>query len=204
MSVEIVSSASALDVIDERKTVELAQTGNKTALSDLYMAYQPRVFRYALARTGNVHDSEDLVAETFARAIEAISGFEDRGIPFSAWLFRIAHNLYVDARRRQKPHLFLEDTLEDQTYDVEELVEQRALLSQVVQAMDLLTYDQKSVLSLRFGGGLSMPETACVLGESEGVVKSRQHRAILKLREIMGVPQTNGKGQNGKLESSRG
>ena len=84
----------------ERLIVDAARAGNASALSELYTLYFPRVYRYILARTGNTYDAEDLAEEVFMRVLEAIERFQWREAPFSAWLFRIAHNAVISQRRK--------------------------------------------------------------------------------------------------------
>ena len=88
------------DALNERQLVDVAKTGDEKALSELYSSYFPRVYRYILARTGNVNDAEDLTEEVFLRMLNAIERFQWREAPFSAWLFRIAHNAVISQRRR--------------------------------------------------------------------------------------------------------
>ena len=85
----------------ERLIVDDARNGSEQALSELYTLYFPRVYRYILARTGNTYDAEDLAEEVFIRVLEAIERFEWREAPFSAWLFRIAHNAVISQRRKE-------------------------------------------------------------------------------------------------------
>ena len=80
------------DAQAERLLVDAAKAGDQAALSELYQTYFPRLYRYILARTGNTYDAEDLTEEVFMRVLEAIKRFQHREAPFSAWLFRIAHN----------------------------------------------------------------------------------------------------------------
>src|SRR5207244_5374977 len=80
---------------------DAARAADASPLSDLYTLYFPRVYRYILARTGNTYDSEDLAEEVFMRVLEAIERFQWREAPFSAWLFRIAHNAVISQRRKE-------------------------------------------------------------------------------------------------------
>ena len=85
----------------ERLIVDAARAGDPGALSELYTLYFPRVYRYILARTGNTYDAEDLAEEVFMKVLEAIERFQWREAPFSAWLFRIAHNALISQRRKE-------------------------------------------------------------------------------------------------------
>lgn len=177
------------DAQGERLIVDLARAGDEKALSELYLTYFPRVYRYILARTGNSHDAEDLAEEVFMRVLEAIDRFQWREAPFSAWLFRIAHNAVISQRRKETARGKsgpLTDMLPVDSAGPEELVENRLALNEVMQAAQKLPEAQRQVIAFRFGAGLSVAETAQAMGKGEGNVKVIQHKAIAKLREMMG------------------
>jgi len=168
--------------------VDAARVGDEGAIAELYNKYFPRVYRYMLVRTGNVGDAEDLTEEVFIRALGALERFEWRQVPFSAWLFRIAHNAIVShqrrdgARGRLSP---LSPSLPVNTQGPEEAVEARLALDEVMEATRNLPDAQRRVIALRFGAGLSVAETARALGKTGGNVKVIQHKAIVKLRELL-------------------
>jgi RNA polymerase sigma-70 factor (ECF subfamily) len=172
----------------ERPLVDAARAGDERAIAELYNGYFPRVYRYMLARTGNVGDAEDLTEEVFIRVLDALGRFEWREAPFSAWLFRIAHNAIIShqrrdgARGRQTP---LSPTLPMKTQGPEEMVEARLTLDEVMRATETLPEAQRQVIALRFGAGLSVAETARALGKGEGNVKVIQHKAIAKLKDLL-------------------
>jgi RNA polymerase sigma-70 factor (ECF subfamily) len=177
---------------DERLLVDAAKAGDQAALSELYQSYFPRLYRYILARTGNTYDAEDLTEEVFMRVLEAIDRFQWREAPFSAWLFRIAHNAVISQRRKESARgrsSPLNDGLPIDSAGPEELVESRVALNEVMQAAQRLPDAQRQVISLRFAAGLSVAETARAMGKGEGNVKVIQHKAIVKLREMMGQPK---------------
>lgn len=172
----------------DRPLVDAARAGDERAVAELYNAYFPRVYRYMLARTGNVGDAEDLAEEVFIRVLDALGRFEWREAPFSAWLFRIAHNAIISHQRRNGArgrHAPLSPALSMQTQGPEEVVEARLTLEEVMRATENLPEAQRQVIALRFGAGLSVAETARALGKGEGNVKVIQHKAIAKLREIL-------------------
>jgi len=158
-------------------------------LSELYTLYFPRVYRYILARTGNTYDAEDLAEEVFMRVLEAIDRFQWREAPFSAWLFRIAHNAVISQRRKETARgrsSQLSEGLAVNSQGPDELVENRLALSDIREAAEKLPEAQRQVIALRFAAGLSVAETARTMGKGEGNVKVIQHKAIVKLREMMG------------------
>jgi RNA polymerase sigma-70 factor (ECF subfamily) len=168
--------------------VDAARAGDEGAVAELYNAYFPRVYRYMLARTGNVGDAEDLAEEVFIRVLDALGRFEWREAPFSAWLFRIAHNAIVSHQRRNGARgrlTRLSPLLPVKTQGPEEMVEARMTLDEVMRATEKLPEAQRQVIALRFGAGLSVAETARTLGKGEGNVKVIQHKAIAKLREFL-------------------
>ncbi len=180
------------DAQAERLLVDAAKAGDQAALSELYQTYFPRLYRYILARTGNTYDAEDLTEEVFMRVLEAIKRFEHRKAPFSAWLFRIAHNAVISQRRKETARgrsSQLNDGMPIDSAGPEELVEKRVALSEVMQAAKSLPDAQRQVISLRFAAGLTVAETARAMGKGEGNVKVIQHKAIAKLREMMGQPK---------------
>ncbi len=180
------------DAQSDRLIVDAARAGDEKALSELYELYFPRVYRYILARTGNQYDAEDLAEEVFMRVLEAIDRFQWREAPFSAWLFRIAHNALISQRRkdgargRSAP---LSDGLAVNSAGPEELVANRLVLNEVMAAAQRLPEAQRQVIAFRFAAGLSVAETARAMGKGEGNVKVIQHKAIAKLREWMGQPK---------------
>ena len=176
----------------ERRLVDAAKAGDEAALSELYQSYFPRLYRYILARTGNTYDAEDLTEEVFMRVLEAIKRFQHREAPFSAWLFRIAHNAVISQRRKESARgrsSPLTDGLPIDSAGPEELVESRVAVSEVMKAAQNLPDAQRQVISLRFAAGLTVAETARAMGKGEGNVKVIQHKAIAKLREMMGQPK---------------
>ena len=177
-----------LDAHGERALVDAAKAGDEAALAELYSLYFPRVYRYILARMGNPYDAEDLTEEVFLRVLDAIERFQWREAPFSAWLFRIAHNAVISQRRkdgargRSSP---LSEALAVDSQGPEEMVENRLALNEIMKAAETLPEAQRRVISLRFAAGLTVAETARAMGKGEGNVKVIQHKAIAKLREML-------------------
>ena len=178
--------------LSDRQIVDAARTGDEQALSQLYLLYFPRVYRYILARTGNQYDAEDLAEEVFMKVLEAINRFQWREAPFSAWLFRIAHNAVISKRRKETSRgksTQLTDIYATDADGPEILVESRLAVREVMAAAQKLPDAQRQVIALRFGAGLTVAETARAMGKGDGNVKVIQHKAIAKLREMMGQPK---------------
>jgi RNA polymerase sigma-70 factor (ECF subfamily) len=164
--------------------VTRAQAGEREALEELYLEHFDRIYSYLHLTVGNRHDAEDLTTQTFLRMLESISRFRWGRAPFSAWLFRIAHNLAVDhfrARRRWQP----EEEVPEPPGLAESSAEEKALRALSGQSMlDLiegLSREQRQVLILKFVFDFSNREAATVLGKTEGAIKSLQHRALASL-----------------------
>jgi RNA polymerase sigma-70 factor, ECF subfamily len=159
---------------------ELAQEARyrSEAFAELYQRNLKAVYSYHLSRVGNVHDAQDLTAQTFLAAQEAIASFRGRG-KFTAWLMGIASRKTIDYFRRQRSTLPLEaaDEIADDFMTPEEFASQQLSLEQVAHALSRLTVDRAEAIALQIFGGLSMTEVAQVMGKSEG----NTVRLILKL-----------------------
>ena len=179
----------------ERATVDRARTGDQQALADLYDWYMPRVYKYVVARVGNPAEAEDLTEEVFLKMLGAISGFRWREVPFSSWIFRIAHNCIATHYRRSAQRggatSELSEDMVDERPDLALAVEERITIEEVRRASALLPDAQREVIALRFAVGLSIAETAKALGKREGNIKALQHKAVAKLQKML-VPGTPG------------
>jgi RNA polymerase sigma-70 factor (ECF subfamily) len=166
---------------DERRLIEAAQR-DPTRFADLYEAHFERVYAYAIRRVRDRHEAEDVTAEVFQQALANIGRFEWRGVPFAAWLFRIAAHAIADRGRRAQRERGL-PAPEPSSPPVQERVEDLARLFRLVRE---LPEDQRRVLEMRFGEGRAIKEIAGAMSRSEGAVKQLQLRAVQGLRERMG------------------
>lgn len=183
-------AAEAIPAELERALVDRARCGDSDALAALYDAYLPKVYRYVAARVGSPHEAEDLTEEIFVKMLGAIGDFRWKAVPFSAWLFRIAHNHLVSHFRRSalRRGSQLSESLVDEDMDPPKLVEARLVLDEVRRATAQLPDAQREVITLRFVVGLSVSETARVLGKRENNVKALQHKAVARLQRMLAVP----------------
>jgi RNA polymerase sigma-70 factor (ECF subfamily) len=169
-----------------RLLVERAQLGERAALEELYLIHFDRIYSYLHLSVGNRHDAEDLTTQTFLRMLEAIGRFRWREAPFSAWLFRIAHNLAMDHFRASK-RVQTEEDVQYPPGTEETSAEQQALDSLgragMLQLIERLSPEQRQVLTLKFLFGFANGEVASILGKTEGAVKSLQHRALASLQK---------------------
>ena len=168
---------------EERGVVERAQRGDAQAFSRLYEEYFEKIYRYIMIRVGSRVDAEDLTEQVFLKVLESIASFKWRGVPFSAWLFRIARNVVIDhLRKAKKGSLPLSESASGGV-DPALLAEKRLDIEQLNLALEKLTQAQREVVALRFAAGLSTAETGRALGKSEGAVKALQHSALVALRK---------------------
>ena len=169
--------------VEETLVLE-TQRGDYSAFSGIYEQYFDRIYRYVVVRIGNPAEAEDVAADVFLKAFEKLNTFKVRGVPFAAWLFRIAHNMVVDhlRRRSRRPTTTLNENLPLFQDAPDELVEMGLTLEDISTAMKELTDSQRQVLALRFGGGLSIAETANSMKKKDGAIKAMQHSAIQALR----------------------
>ncbi len=183
-------------VQQEESLVQQAQKGEPRAFEQLYEAHFDKIYRYIMLKVSAPADAEDLTQQVFVKALESIGSFRWRGVPFSAWLFRIAHNQVVDYYRKgtREGTLPLDEEIAVSPADPAALTERRLMMEQVATACRKLSEAQREVISLRFAGGLSVAETAQAMGKSEGAVKVLQHEALARLRRIMSF---DSEGKNG-------
>jgi RNA polymerase sigma-70 factor (ECF subfamily) len=169
-----------------RDLVERAQLGDRSALEELYLIHFDRIYSYLHLSVGSRHDAEDLTTQTFVKMLESIGRFRWQSVPFSAWLFRIAHNLAMDhfrARRRWQP----EEEIPEPAGSEESSAEEQALASigdaTLLELIARLSPEQRQVLTLKFVFRFSNGEAAAILEKTEGAVKSLQHRALVSLQK---------------------
>jgi RNA polymerase sigma-70 factor (ECF subfamily) len=178
---------------------------DQDAFSLLYERYVGNIYNYIYYRTGNHHDTEDLTARTFYRALKHFSRYVDRGAPFSAYLYRIAHNMVAnwhrDRSRRQV--ISLDETMltslrrEEPAAVTEAKDEQENML----EAVRRLPTDRQQLLILKFVDQMSNAEIAQVMGRTEGAIKSLYHRTLVALRQdLIG----NGHEEEGREKTNGG
>lgn len=183
---------------NEADVLKRASQGDRDAFGQLYAHYIDRIFNYVYYRTGNTHDAEDLTARVFQRAMGHIHNYTDRGVPFSAWLYRIAHNLVANwhrdrSRRQEIPINDLPVLPAKGDHPEASLVrteEQEALLKLIRR----LPPERQALLILKFVENLSNADIGQIMGRSEGAIKSLYHRTLLALRDQIGdqTPKVEG------------
>ena len=164
-----------------------AAAGDRDAFSQIYEKYVGRIFSYIYYRTGNDAEAEDLTERVFMRAYSHIHRYVDRGVPFSAWLYRIAHNLIANwhrdnSRRREVP--LEEHYVSPHRSDHPELLLVDAQeLEALMTVIRRLPEERQQLVVLKFVERLSNAEIAVIMGKSEGAIKSLYHRTLLALRD---------------------
>lgn len=171
----------------EDTLVERARRGDAAAFGSLYERHLDRIYRYIYYRVRTESEAEDLTEHVFLRAYEAIGRYEQRGLPFAAWLYRMAHNAIIDHYRGSRPTTPIEDAfdLEDGRQNPLDAVQANFDREELRIAIAHLTSDQQRVIVMRFVDGLSHAEVAEMLGKNEGAVRVIQHRALHALARVM-------------------
>ncbi len=174
----------------EDEILARASSGDREAFGRLYERYIERIFNYVFYRTGNLHDAEDLTARVFQRAMNHIQNYTDRGVPFSAWLYRIAHNLVANWHRdrSRKQEIPIDDVpvLPSRGDHPEKNLVRSQEQDVLLRLIHRLPGDRQSLLILKFVENLSNAEIGQIMGRSEGAVKSLYHRTLLALRDQIG------------------
>jgi RNA polymerase sigma-70 factor (ECF subfamily) len=169
-----------------RKLVERAQQGHREALEELYLTHFDRIYSYLHMSVGNRHDAEDLTTQTFLKMLESIKRFRWQSAPFSAWLFRIAHNLAMDhfrATRRWQPEEDVPEPAGEMEPSAEAAAFQAIGRQSMLELIENLSLEQQQVLTLKFVFNLPNAEVATILDKTEGAIKSLQHRALVSLQK---------------------
>ncbi len=178
----------------EENLVREAVGGSQEAFARLYEAHFDRIYRYVYLKIGDRSEAEDMTQQVFLSALKSITSFKWQGTPFTAWLFRIAHNQIVDHLRRKTRRpvpMDVDETLPAGRGDPEQMAELSLNIERLSEATRHLTKSQQEVLSLRFAGGLSIEEVSKAMGKKPGAVKALQHAAVVALRKLLVVEDAN-------------
>jgi RNA polymerase sigma-70 factor, ECF subfamily len=178
--------------LTEEDALQLAIQGDGEAFSFLYEKYVNKIFSYIYYRTGNTSDAEDLTARVFQRAMGRIDRYTQKGVPFSAWLYRIAHNLVAnwhrDNGRRQEVALDDQPNLVMSGEHPERQLVSDQEVERLISGIRRLSPERQQLIVLKFVQQLSNAEIAVIMSKSEGAIKSLYHRTLLELRtELSGI-----------------
>jgi len=168
---------------NESQLIQQAKNGHEDALTELYQRHIHTIYRYILFRVGDAEAAEDIASEVFMQMVRALPRYQDRGAPFAAWLFRIAHDRLVDHLRRSALHqpADLPEAVEDDCPGPETQAETNMNHAHLREAISRLTDEQQAVLQLRFIEDYSLEETARLMNKTVGAIKALQHRALKTL-----------------------
>ncbi len=166
---------------------ESAREKREETFLRVYEESYDRVSRYMFVRVGDRHTAEDLASETFARALEALDAYQERGLPMEAWIFRIAYHIFADYVREKKKAqvIILDEAVTGRSSDIEEITEHNDHAERLAGALERLTPGQREVITLRFFSGLNSVECARILGKRPGAVRELQNAGLKVLRQVM-------------------
>jgi RNA polymerase sigma-70 factor (ECF subfamily) len=183
--------------LDDMALAQLAGSDGE-AFGELYARHVRRIYNYIFYRTGNHHDAEDLTARVFQRALRHVGAFEDKGVPFTAWLYRIAHNLVANWHRdrSRRPVVPLDQHVAVSEIAIHPEVEAIAHEEQgiLLEAVRQLPDDRQQLLILKFVERMSNAQIGSVMGRTEGAIKSLYHRTLNTLREEVAELEKHSKG----------
>ena len=187
------SSITALEIENksESELISLASDGNAEAFGVLYERYIDQIYNYIYYRTSNGKDAEDICSRVFLRALKHIERYEDRGYPFSAWLYRIAHNLvvnwYRDSERTEEISLVEQYPPPTMDGTVEERLEKKDEEKRLMAIINGLPDDRRELLILKHVEGLTNAEIGQIMDRTEGAIKALYHRTLESLRDDYGL-----------------
>lgn len=186
---DLIKAENASDAPDEAALVAAAQRDPQD-FGPLYELYVDRIYRFAYRRVGTHHEAEDITAQTFQQALQALPAYQWRGLPFGAWLFRIAGNIINRRGRTAGREVAVEDVTvfsgyEEMDDDPADQVWRSEQASELALMLRRLPPDQQRVLVLKFSHGMRNREIGDLMGRSEGAIKQLVHRALVTLRATM-------------------
>ncbi|HEU5034915.1 MAG TPA: ECF subfamily RNA polymerase sigma factor, BldN family [Mycobacteriales bacterium] len=179
------------ELLTVMEVVGRAQTGDADAFAQLYDRYVDVVYRYVHYRVANVALAEDLTSETFLRALRRISSYTWQGRDFGAWLVTIARNLIADHYKsgRYRMEIATSDLVEAGADRSEDGPEDEVLAglnnATLLEAVKRLNAEQQECIALRFLQGMSVAETALIMGKNDGAIKALQYRAVKSLSRLL-------------------
>jgi RNA polymerase sigma-70 factor (ECF subfamily) len=160
-----------------------AQAGDAGAFGELYERYRQPLYRYCLARSSSPHEAEDLVSEVFLKAMESLARYRDQGLPFIAFLYRVARNAAIDRSRKDKGASLFDMTIEPRSgTDVEGDAARASDMDVVLGALRKIKPEYREVILLRFVEGYSAADVAKLLDKAEKAVWNLQQRGLERLR----------------------
>jgi RNA polymerase sigma-70 factor (ECF subfamily) len=185
---------------DEKQLAERASRRDREAFARLYRLYIDKIYRYIYYKSGRTDEAEDLTAQVFLKAWEAIPNYRWEGYPFSTWLYRIAHNRVIDYYRTHR-ETFPLDVARARQADTDplEAAERVFASNQIRAALRHLTRDQRRVITLRFLEGYSTGEVAAIMDKDPDSIRALQHRALRAMQPWLGSEKPLRRGSSSQL-----
>jgi RNA polymerase sigma-70 factor (ECF subfamily) len=177
--------------VSDAELVVRLKDRDEDAYREVLARYSDPLYRYLYGITGDMQLSQDLLGDTFLRVVEQIDRYTERGVAFKAWLYRIAHNLAINALKRDRRLVAVEDLeqvarpITDPAIRIAAQLEEASLRAALRASLPELTEEQQQVIVLRFMNELSVAETAEAMGKQENAVKQLQFRAIRSLERLI-------------------
>ncbi len=172
--------------LTDNDLINRAQNGDVDAMGELYDRHQAKIFKYVRARIYNHQMAQDLTGEIFLKMVANIQSFRQMGLPFTAWLYRIAHNHLINAIQQDKTDLNLPISLAmNNSRPLDNpavLVEEKLQFNEIAIALEKIDPIQGEVIILRFLAGLSLQETADSLDKTVASIKATQYRGLRALQ----------------------
>jgi RNA polymerase sigma-70 factor (ECF subfamily) len=174
---------------DDDQILALIAKRDSSAFGELYERHVTSIYRYVYYRVGNPEDAEDLTARVFMRALKHVNTYNDRGVPFTAWLYRIAHNVVANYHRDNSRHPSVPlDEMELHSAhhdDADTNIDSARERERLLRAIRQLPEDRQQLVVLKFVEQLQNAEIGQIMNRSEGAIKSLYHRTLVQLREIL-------------------
>jgi len=177
---------------EEQFHIERAKSGDSVSFGALYDHYLKLIYRFIAVKVTTRQEAEDLAHEVFVSAWRQLPSYQAQGYPFGSWLYKIARNKVIDYYRTRKSHVSLDETLlaDTELFGVnpehEKVIDASIDLTTIERALKELSPEQREIIELRFMADLSPAEIAKAVGKREGNVRIIQHRALQKLKKIIG------------------
>ena len=179
--------------LEQDDRVRRAQDGSLSAIRELYLEHHKHIFRFIWSRVHDADQAEDLTGEVFVRMVTGLPSYQDRSLPFRAWLYGIARNLVIDWYRKKSRRMSV--PLENIAGKLvagespEEKTEQALTLERVLQVLERIDPAQREVVELRFLAGLTLKDAARAIDKTVAAVKALQHRGLASLRASLSEGQ---------------
>jgi RNA polymerase sigma-70 factor (ECF subfamily) len=172
------------EVVTDQELLQRIQEGDPLAFPQFYAQYAPLVYKYIRFRVANDQDADEITATVFVKAWQALPRYKWRGVPLTAWLFRIAYNEIVDSHRKQRGFSFMQwlPWKTEAREDAYEQIEQRDVIH---RAWDTLSFEQQTIIYLAFFEGYSNQEIAELLDKSANAVGVIKFRALKELGKVI-------------------